>query len=290
LGDRAWRRTPRPPRRDAGPANLQAAVDGRLGGEVIRLVAGEYGPLSIVGLAPVTIVGPERGRARFSNASGAAITVLGGVSVSLEGLTVADSQQGVVGFDSWLRLANVEFGGIGGAAVSTRGGAVTITDGVVSIVGSGLVVSDGSAVVADSLFRGVAGNSIVTSGTSDLVASDNVFLGSGADAIVGAPLTTATVVRNLIGDVRSGVSVTVAGSATVAGNLIWGNSDTAIMAMGTGAVVNNVVIDGVVWAAPGVSQNANLLGDDARARVPRGWVEGAAATAEVRRLLLELSP
>jgi len=62
------------------------------------------------------------------------------------------------------------------------------------------------------------------------------------------------------------------------------------MAMATGAVGNNVVIDGVVWAAPGVSQNANLLGDDARARVPRGWVEGAAATAEVRRLLLELSP
>jgi len=275
-----------------GPGNLQAAVDDRVAGEVIQLTAGEYGPLYVIGPESVTIIGPVRGTARFSNPSGVAISAMGVGSVTLEGLTIADSDKGIAAVDTSLRLTNVEITGIGGDAIRSRGGSVTMTDAVVAVAGNGLIVEDGRAVVTDSLFRDIAGNSIATSGISQLVASDNALLGSGADAVVGSPQGTIELKRNLIGDVRVGSSVKAGGTVAIKGNLIWGNFGNAIVVLGTGEIVDNALIDGSVWTASGVLKEGNLKGADARALFPRGWLEpdGSAATADAEAVLRSLAP
>jgi len=275
-----------------GPATLQVAVDGRAAGEVFQLMAGEYGPLHIAGSEPVTLVGPDRGAARFSNPSGVAIAATAVSLVALEGLTIAESDTGITAFDTSLQLTNIEITDIGGDAVRSTQGSLTMADVAVSVVGNGVVVEDGQAVVTGSLFRNIAGNSIATSGISELVASDNTLLGSGADAVVGSARGSTELTRNLIGDVRVGSSVQAGGTVTVTGNLIWGNFGNAIVVLGTGEIVNNVLVDGAVWAAPGVFQEGNLHGDAARALFARGWLnaDGVAPTADAEAVLRLLAP
>jgi len=258
------------------PSMLQAAIDSRQLGQVIRLGAGEYGPVVVTGATPLVLVGPDRGTARFTNPGGAVMTFNGPSSVSISGVTVADGYQGIQATGANLVVQDSEFVAIEREGIEAHGGSATVVNSAFSEVGFGLVIHNGSAVVTNVSTTGVSGHPVWTHGASHLQVTNSVFLDSGYAAINAAG--SATVVGSFIGDIDSGPAVMTSGPTTIVGNVMWANSGIAVFSTGDGSVMNNLLIDGAVYGSP--VQAGNVSGLQARAVLPPQWMTGTSPTNE----------